>query len=222
MSEGQNTPVRGGPGPEEHECGGYSRSGTRRKPASQRIYKQKNSGNGSTAPIRWGAAAVFCLCCMIGAGAGVYFIYRISVPKPAPGLRYEANIVSGDIPGKTKEERQRELNSVVEEGMLNMSMNITPSGQVTGSAADRAVNWLIENPSNQGKLIRVEVTRDDTGEKIYETGAIRPGNYVESAPLDVRLPAGEYACTAIFFAYQEETEALIGQAAVRIRLTLQE
>lgn len=166
--------------------------------------------------------AVICLCCMIGAGAGGYFFYRANAPEPAPGLRYESNIVSGDIPGKTREERQRELNSVVEEGMLNMSMNITPSGQVNGTAAERSINWLIENPSNQGKLIRVEITRDDTGEKIYETGAIRPGNYVESAPLDVRLPAGEYACTAVFFAYQEDTEALIGQAAVKIRLTLQE
>ena len=72
------------------------------------------------------------------------------------------------------------------------------------------------------KLIRVEITRDDTGEKIYETGAIRPGNYVESAPLDAELPAGVYECTAVFFAYGEETEAFIGQAAVKLTLTLQE
>ena len=199
-----------------------SRSGTGRKTSSQSRSKPQKCKTGPPSPTRWGTVAVICLCCMIGAGAGVYFIYRTGAPKPAPGLRYEANVVSGDIPGKTREERQRELNSVVEEGMLNMSMNITPSGQVNGNAAGRAINWLIENPSNQGKLIRVEVIRDDTGEKIYETGAIRPGNYVESAPLDVSLPAGEYACTAVFFAYQEDTEALIGQAAVKIRLTLQE
>ena len=58
--------------------------------------------------------------------------------------------------------------------------------------------------------------------QIFETGAIRPGNYLESAPPDVRLPAGEYPCTAVFLAYQEESEALIGQAAVEIRLTIQE
>lgn len=191
-----------------------SRSGTRRKTGTTKT--------GSPSPIRWGAVAVICLCCMIGAGAGGYFFYRANAPEPAPGLRYESNIVSGDIPGKTREERQRELNSVVEEGMLNMSMNITPSGQVNGTAAERSINWLIENPSNQGKLIRVEVIRNDTGEKIFETGAIRPGNYLESAPPDVRLPAGEYPCTAVFLAYQEESEALIGQAAVEIRLTIQE
>lgn len=160
------------------------------------------------------------ICCIAGAGGGVYLSRQAKNSEPEPGLVYEANVVAGDIPGKSKEERQRELDRVVEEGMLAMSMNITPTGKVSGN--DRSVNWLIENPSNQGKLIRVEVNRDDTGETIYETGAIRPGNYVESAPLKVKLPAGEYDCTAIFLAYQEKTEALIGQAAVKIKLTLQE
>ena len=126
----------------------------------------------------------------------------------------------GDIPGKSLEERQQELDSVVEEGMLAMSMNATPSGRVSG--ADRNINWLIENPSNQGKLIRVEITRDDTGEKIYETGAIPPGSYVESAPPDTRLEAGSYDCTAVFLAYREDSEEYVGQAAVKIKLTLLE
>ena len=186
---------------------------------SRRIPDQRSS---SPRLSHWGTVLMVGLCCMIGAGAGLYLSRRSVDAGSKEGLLYEANVVSGDIPGKTKEERQRELNSVVEEGMLNMSMNITPSGKASGNESERAVNWLIENPSNQGKLIRVEITRDDTGETIYETGAIRPGNYVESAPPDVKLPAGEYACTAVFFAYQEETERLIGQAAVKIKLTLQE
>lgn len=156
--------------------------------------------------------------CMAGAAAGVYF----SRNRPAgnhTGLVYESNVVMGDIPGKTPEEKQRELDAVVEEGMLAMSMNATPSGKVSG--ADRSINWLIENPSNQGKLIRVEVTRDDTGEKIYETGAIPPGSYVESAPPDKAMDAGTYDCTALFLAYREDSEEYVGQAAVKIKLTLQ-
>ena len=136
------------------------------------------------------------------------------------GLAYEANVVAGDSPGKSKEERQRELDSIVEEGMLAMSINATPSGKGTGK--DRSVNWLIENPGNQGKLIRVEVYRDDTGEKIYETGAIKPGSYVESAPPDVNLPVGEYDCTARFYTYRLETEEYIGQAAAKIKLVIYE
>lgn len=162
--------------------------------------------------------AVLGLFCMAGAAAGVYFSRDRPVKEKA-GLVYESNVVMGDIPGKTLEERQRELDAVVEEGMLAMSMNVTPSGRVSG--ADQKINWLIENPSNQGKLIRVEVTRDDTGEKIYETGAIPPGSYVESAPLETRLEAGTYDCTARFLAYREDSEEYVGQAAVKIKLTLQ-
>ena len=151
---------------------------------------------------------------------GFFYIKRQNPTAEAEGLVYEANIVAGDLPGKTREERQRELDSIVEEGMLAMSINATPAGKTTG--ADQEINWLIENPSNQGKLIRVEVWKDDTGEKIYETGAIPPGNYVESAPLAVKLPPGSHHCTAKFFAYREEDENYIGQAAAQIILTLYE
>lgn len=153
--------------------------------------------------------------------AAIYF-YRQGVERTreSAGLVYEANVVEGDIPGKTPEEIRRRLDEIVEEGMLAMSINATPSGRTTGS--DRSINWLIENPSNQGKLIRVEVWREDTGEKIYETGAIPPGNYVEAAPLKVELPPGEYTCTARFYAYKEDDESYIGQAGARIRLTLYE
>ncbi len=150
----------------------------------------------------------------------LFQLTRDKKPEKREGLAYEANVVAGDIPGKSKEERQRELDSVVEEGMLAMSINATPSGKGVGK--DRSVNWLIENPGNQGKLIRVEVYRDDTGEKIYETGAIKPGNYVEAAPPDVELPVGEYACTARFYTYRLESEEYIGQAAARIELVIYE
>lgn len=165
------------------------------------------------------AVAAVGMFCMAGTAAGVYLSRSRPAEEPA-GLVYESNVVMGDIPGKSPEEIQRELNSVVEEGMLAMSMNATPSGQVSGP--DQSINWLIENPSNQGKLIRVEITRDDTGEKIYETGAIPPGSYVEAAPPDVKMEAGYYDCTALFLAYREESEEYVGQAAVKIKLTLLE
>ena len=164
---------------------------------------------------------VLLLLLLAALAAAVYFYIQGSRAAAKPeGLVYEANIVEGDIPGKSMEEMQRELDSVVEEGMLAMSINATPSGKAAGE--DRGINWLIENPSNQGKLIRVEVWRDDTDEIIYETGAMKPGNYVESAPLKKELPAGQYDCTARFYAYQEENETYIGQAAARITLTLYE
>ena len=160
------------------------------------------------------------LTCFLAATGICIYLLMEREPAQSSSLNYEANVVIGDIPGKSAEERQRELNAVVEEGMLSMSINVTPSGYVDGK--DRTVNWLIENPSNQGKLIRVEIIREDTGELVYKTGAIRPGSYVESAEPLSDMPEGVYDCTAVFYAYKEETEELIGQAAASIRLTLLE
>lgn len=135
------------------------------------------------------------------------------------GLEYEENVVVGSLPGKSAEERLAELNELVAEGMVSIAINSTPCTGVTEDG-QTAVNWLIENPANQGKLIRVEVTRNDTGEVVYHTGAIKPGSYVEAAPLDVDLAPGAYLCTAMFYTYRLDTEEAIGQAGAEITLTV--
>ena len=45
---------------------------------------------------------------------------------------------------------------------------------------------------------------------------------MEEAPPDVALEAGVYDCTAVFYAYRQENEEYIGQAAVKLKLTLLE
>lgn len=179
----------------------------------------KMTGKGPGGKLPWLLMGILLLTAVL-LGTALFLLLKDKKPEAKEGLAYEANVVAGDISGKSKEERQRELDAIVEEGMLAMSINATPSGKGTGK--DRSVNWLIENPSNQGKLIRVEVYRDDTGEKIYETGAIKPGNYVEAAPPSVDLSIGEYDCTARFYTYRLETEEYIGQAAAKIKLVIYE
>ena len=185
----------------------------RDRPPQDKMAACKKKGRTIATPL-----SVLLLAAVLSAAG--YYIKEGRRDGKTEGLQYEANIVHGDIPGKSRAERQRELDSIVEEGMLAMSINATPFGRISG--ADRDINWMIENPSNQGKLIRVEVYRDDTGEKIYETGAIKPGSYVESAPPDVNLPVGEYDCTARFYTYRLETEEYIGQAAAKIKLVIYE
>ena len=58
--------------------------------------------------------------CMAGTAVGVY-LSRSRPPEKPAGLVYESNVIVGDIPGKSPEDIQRELDSVVEEGMLAMS-----------------------------------------------------------------------------------------------------
>lgn len=131
------------------------------------------------------------------------------------GLQYEHGAVNGGIGNGL--DRLEEMQELVDKGMITMSINATPMYRLSKKSA--GVNWNIENPSAQStKLIRVEIYRDDTGEKIYETGAIPPGNYVTGTQPDADLEAGEYTCTAYFYSYDVETEEYLGQAGAQITL----
>lgn len=149
--------------------------------------------------------------------AAVWLLLGRSKPEPPTGLVYEDNVVVGDLPGKTPEERQAELDEMVAEGMLALSINATPCTAADGTGN---VNWEIENPSNQGKLIRVEISLKDDDTLIYQTGAIRPGSYVSVAPLDTPLDPGTYECVAMFYTYRLESEEFIGRAGAEITLTV--
>lgn len=98
--------------------------------------------------------------------------------------------------------------------MFNISINSTvflPSGK------DEA-ELRIENIAANHHLMSVELTRDDTGEVLYTSGLIEPGYYIQSVPLNVVLPKGTYAATALFTAYDLDTEDPVGQAAAQITI----
>ena len=66
----------------------------------------------------------------------------------------------------------------------------------------------------------VQIVRNDTGELIYESGAIAVGSKIERARLDVVLPAGTYECTAYFHNLNPETGEIIGTAGAIINITI--
>lgn len=153
------------------------------------------------------------LFCVAVVGGAVYFVY--SNRQPAlyyPQLEPEVRVQSGTLQDPAG--RQAELDAIVEEGMLTFSINATPSMKDGKSNA----NLLIENPPNNGNRFTVTISREDTGEEIYKSGYLDPEQYIEEAPLDVELPAGEYPCVAQFDAYRISDNVYIGKASARITL----
>ena len=156
-------------------------------------------------------AAAFCIVVVFGAG---YWIHTQSQPVQAsiPRLQAEGNVKTGTL--NDPEGRQRELDAIVEEGMVAFSINATPYQQNGKSTA----NLLIENPPGNGNRFTVSIRRDDTGEEIYRSGYIEPEQYIDEASLDVELPKGEYVCTASFDTYRLSEDTYIGRAAAKITL----
>ena len=121
---------------------------------------------------------------------------------------------SGQLEGKTAEEIQAELDRVVDEGMFNISIAAT----VMMERGDAPAELRIENVPGNRYLMKVGIVRDDTGERLYETDLIEPNHHIQLDTLDVSLPKGTYECTAVFSAYDPETEEQIGQAAAKMTI----
>ena len=120
----------------------------------------------------------------------------------------------GTLEGKTPAELQEMLDSIMAEGMVNVTMNsvvIFEDGQAEGSLG-------VENIEGNRYYCRVILTKDDDGAVLYESDGLKPGQFIDKIKLNQDLPAGEYACTATEIITDPETLEDIGQVQVQVKV----
>lgn len=125
-------------------------------------------------------------------GAGIFLAVRL-LHKPADaaladsksGIVYDSSAVEGGWDNLSPEEIEARLNEKVAEGMINISANTAPIFEDGASEG----NLMLVNESINNYPQMVQIVRNDTGEQIYESGAIAVGSKIERARLDVVLPA---------------------------------
>lgn len=132
------------------------------------------------------------------------------------GLVYDEEAVMGGWDEADIDKIKEGLNQKVQAGMINISMNTAPKFE-NGSAEG---NLMIVNETINNYPQIVIITRNDTGEVIYESDGIAVGSKIEKAKLDVVLPAGTYECTAMFHNVDSETGASLGCAGAEIEITV--
>ena len=156
-------------------------------------------------------------------GAGIFLAVKL-LHKPADtaladsksGIIYDSSAVEGGWDNLSPEEIEARLNEKVAEGMINISANTAPIFEDGASEG----NLMLVNESINNYPQMVQIVRNDTGEQIYESGAIAVGSKIERARLDVVLPAGTYECTAYFHNLDPESGAIIGTAGAIINITI--
>ena len=176
------------------------------------IYKNRNSRK--IVRIAAGTAClVIAACALITAGLSGC---SRKVENSGTDFAVDDNAVEGGW-NKIDEARVREgLNAGVEEGYINISMNTTPffeNGEAEG-------NLMIVNESVNRYPQKVVITRNDSGDVIYESGGIPVGSKIEKAKLLKNLPAGTYECTAMFHNVNPETGESLGCAGAIINITV--
>ena len=156
-------------------------------------------------------------------GAGIFLAVRL-LHKPADaaladsksGIVYDSSAVEGGWDNLSPEEIEARLNEKVAEGMINISANTAPIFEDGASEG----NLMLVNESINNYPQMVQIVRNDTGEQIYESGAIAVGSKIERARLDVVLPAGTYECTAYFHNLDPVSGDIIGTAGAIINITI--
>ena len=135
---------------------------------------------------------------------------------PKTGIVYDDAAIEGGWDNLSPEEIEARLNEKVAEGMINISANTAPIFEDGSSEG----NLMLVNESINNYPQKVQIVRNDTGEQIYESGAIAVGSKIERAKLDVALPAGTYECTAYFHNLDPVSGEIIGTAGAIINITI--
>ena len=137
----------------------------------------------------------------------IWGVQRGQTLPPAP-----PNATVGVLPGRSLEQVEAELQERVAENEISFNVNSEP----TFPDGESMGNLRLDCPANNVSALRFLLTRDDTGERLYDSGVLQPGMYVEEDYLqtDDPLKAGRYPCTVAIEVLDPDTGALRGETAV--------
>ena len=134
------------------------------------------------------------------------------------GIEFDPSATEGGWDEADMDAIRDSLNEKVEEGMINISMNTSP---VFADGTSKGSLMIVNEEVNNYPQV-VEISRDDTGELIYKSGAIPVGSKIESAKLSVDLDPGTYKCTALFDNVDPDTGDYLGCAGAVVTVTVLE
>ena len=134
------------------------------------------------------------------------------------GIEFDPSATEGGWDEADTDEIIAGLNEKVEAGMINISMNTSP---VFADGTSKGSLMIVNEEVNNYPQV-VEISRDDTGELIYKSGAIPVGSKIESAKLSVDLDPGTSKCTALFYNVDPDTGDYLGCAGAVVTVTVLE
>ncbi len=82
-------------------------------------------------------------------------------------------------------------------------------------------NAYVANVKDNATEVYFDVTRNDTGEKIYHSPTIGRGEYLSKIRLDTDLDAGDYECTLTYYLLDRDQNA-ISHVDVWLKIQIEE
>ncbi|MEG1427882.1 MAG: hypothetical protein RSC76_09365 [Oscillospiraceae bacterium] len=152
------------------------------------------------------------LACAIAAGVVVSVVLWRNTTRQDPNA---TPAVSGKMSG---EEIANQLQSQVDAGVFSCEMNPAP---MFATAQSKGLLAIRNGPSN-GLNMRVRITRNDTGEVLYTSPVLRPGEQIAEDVLTAALSPGEYPATALVEALSPEDDGVAATLNMALTVTVKE
>jgi len=113
-----------------------------------------------------------------------------------------------------------EISEIMQEEVDASQISVQVNTVIEFETARGYGNIGIINPSINKFPIAVDFVLNETGEVIFTSGAIQPNEFISSAPLDVELEEGVHEATAIFNAYDPETNEHVWRSNIGISINI--
>ena len=125
----------------------------------------------------------------------------------------QGNAAEGHLPDMREDEIREQMQKKADASHFAFKINPSPVFNSGGEGDLR-----IENPNHNTYPFVVEITLNETGEKVYDSGGILPDHHIARDTLTRALPTGVYMATAYFHVYDPDTSAYRGKAAAALVL----
>lgn len=103
--------------------------------------------------------------------------------------------------------------------VTEMGVKIPEFGDITVEADSADVDILLFNPEDNSCFLGYEILLPDTGETLYLSEMMAPGEYEKSLTLSRGLAKGEYAAVIKAVAYASKDLAVVEELEIPLRLT---
>lgn len=150
---------------------------------------------------------------------GGYFIYDRFIKKD----EVPVTVIAGDFLPEGKDASKmsdKELANLAQQNVDDSQFNMMITSEATFNS-DMTGNLQIKNPDSNHNPVNVVVTLDSSGDVVYSSGAIQPGEEIKQATLEKKLSAGDYPATATFNLYDPDTNKKTGEVASAVTLMVQ-
>lgn len=156
---------------------------------------------------------IFLLCLLLLSGSYAVYLFFWDRPKES------VPVISGDFLPKGKDAQKmsdKELAAFAQKAVDASQFNMMIGAKAEIDSRTQKGTLHIRNPQTNAYPVNVVVNDDQTGEVIYTSGAIRPGEEVMRVKLEKKLSKGTYQTTAHFSLYHPTSKAKMGDVAAGV------